>query len=177
MKTLVIHPQDNSTKELSIIYENHLDDWTIINNWDIPKSILRERIKEHDRIIMMGHGTPGGLLNPVHRGFIIDSSFVDLLREKKECVHIWCNSDKFVKKYNLKGFTTGMIISEEYEADYCGVSYTDGDVVSSNVLFSESIRDTIDETSELMVENTIRDYNTDDNSDVLNYNRSRIYLF
>ena len=112
MKTLVIHPKDESTKILSTIYENHKDDWTIINNCDIPKSILIDRIKEHDRIIMMGHGTPGGLLNPVG-GYIIDSSFVYLLREKKEFVHIWCNADSFVNKYDLKGFTTGMIISEE----------------------------------------------------------------
>ena len=60
---------------------------------------------------------------------------------------------------------------------YCGVEYNDGDVNTSNVIFAESIRDTIDETSSLMVENVIRNYNTDDNSDVLNYNRSRIYLF
>jgi hypothetical protein len=52
MKTLVIHPKDDSTYFLSTIYEGK--DWTIIN--DRGKSLLKKLIKTHDRIIMMGHG-------------------------------------------------------------------------------------------------------------------------
>ena len=173
MKTLVIHPKDPSTDVLSIIYKDKKD-WKIINHYT-SHVMLKGLIKEHDRVIMMGHGTPYGLLG--YNGFVIDSSFVYLLREKKENVYIWCNSDEFVKKYNLKGFYTGMIISEEMEADYCNVKYNKGDVENSIILFSESIRDSIDNPSQLMCENVIRDYNTDNNSDVLNYNRSRIYYF
>lgn len=173
MKTLVIHPKDTTTDVLSIIYEGKKN-WKIINHY-ISNVIIKELIKEHDRIIMMGHGTPNGLLG--YGRFIINSSFVYLLKEKKENVYIWCNADKFVKKYKLNGFTTGMIISEEMEADYCNVKYNKGDVENSIVLFSESIRDSIDDSSKLMCENVIKNYNTENNSDVLNYNRSRIYYF
>ena len=136
---------------------------------------LKDLIKQHDRIIIMGHGSPMGLFNPSMCGFIINFRHVYLLKEKKECVYIWCNADQFVKKYNLKGFYTGMIISEESEADYCNVKYNKGDVEDSIILFSKSIRDNINKSSQLMCENTIKEYNTDNNSEVLNYNRKRIY--
>ena len=173
MKTLVIHPQDITTKMLSPIYENKKD-WTIIN-YNISNSKLINLIKEHDRIVMMGHGTPYGLLG--YNKYVIDSSFVQYLREKKECVHIWCNADEFVKKYNLKGFTTGMIISEQQEANFCHVNATLEDVNNSNTLFAESIKNSIDLSSEEMCKKVITNYNTNNNSNVINFNKERIYHF
>ncbi len=70
-----------------------------------------------------------------------------------------------------------MIISEENEAIYCKISATLEEINKSIILFSESIRDSINESSKIMCENVIRDYNSDNNSDVLNFNRSRIYHF
>lgn len=175
MKTLVIHPQDKSTDVLKIIYENKKD-WTIINECNISNKKLKNLIYNHDRIIMMGHGSPDGLFNPGTGGFLIDLSFIDLLKEKQECVYIWCHADQFVKKYNLKNcFYTGMIISEEIEAMYCSVRYNNGEVESSNLLFAKSIRDHIDLSPKLLCENSIRDYNTNNNSKVMKYNRSKMY--
>jgi len=54
MKTLVIHPYDESTKFLSLIYEGK-EDWTIITE-NASKRLIFESLKEHDRIIMLGHG-------------------------------------------------------------------------------------------------------------------------
>ncbi len=88
MKTLVIHPQDDTTSVLKIVYENHINDWTIITDPNISNKNLKNLIKNHDRIIIMGHGSPNGLFNPNMGGFLIDSSFVYLLREKKENVYI-----------------------------------------------------------------------------------------
>lgn len=173
MKTLVIHPQDNTTKVLHIIYKDKKD-WTIINH-NTSTSKLRKLIKEHDRIIMMGHGTPHGLLG--YNRFVIDSSFVQLLREKKQCVHIWCNADQFIKKYNLKGFTTGMIISEQQEADFCNVIATSEEIDYSITLFAESIKNSIELSSEEMCKKVITDYNSENNTDVMKFNRDRIYFF
>ena len=43
------------------------------------------------------------------------------LKKKDNSVFIWCNADQFVNRYNLKGFYTGMFISEVMEAVFCGL--------------------------------------------------------
>lgn len=140
MKTLVIHPEDYSTRFLKLIYKDK--DWTIITE-NIGKSKLKKQILEHDRIVMLGHGTPQGLLG--HGRFIIDSSFVYLLR-KKDCFAVWCNCDVFFEKYELKGFYTGMIISELDESYYCGVKTGSDELEDSNWLFAEALQKAIDHT-------------------------------
>ena len=57
-------------------------------------------IEKHNKIILLGHGTPGGLLNPRVGGYIVDDSFADILKEK-EVVSIWCYSDMFFKGNNI----------------------------------------------------------------------------
>lgn len=95
MKTLVIHPQDESTWFLDRVYSN-IEDLTLITG-DVSKDEIRELVESHDRIMMMGHGSPRGLFSVgsfrTNNGYIIDESFVDLLREKKDSVFIWCNAD------------------------------------------------------------------------------------
>ncbi len=61
MKTLVIHPEDPSTEFLREIYANL--NCTVIRQPVASRSALRDQIKDADRVIMLGHGTPAGLLN------------------------------------------------------------------------------------------------------------------
>ena len=134
MKTLVIHPTDPTTDFLKVAYQG--TDWTVIDS-NTSKKELREAIKAHDHIIMMGHGTPDGLI-----GFMriyIDSTYVYLLREK-QCTCIWCNADEFVQKYKLKGLYTGMIISEVEEAYNFCVPATYTDIWESNRMFADAVR-------------------------------------
>ena len=133
MKTLVIHPFDITTGFLEDIYIDK--DWTVVD-WNPSKCGLKNLIKEHDRIIMLGHGTEDGLLG--YNRFVINSELVYLLREKL-CVCIWCNADKFVEKYSLKGFYTGMIISEHEEAIMFCVNTTNTEIYNSNTLFAKAI--------------------------------------
>jgi hypothetical protein len=144
MKTLVIHPYDYTTRFLTVIHEDH-DDWTVITE-DVSHKFLKEQIKKHDRIIMLGHGTGWGLLG--FNRFVIDSSLVYLLREK-DCVCIWCNANEFVEKYGLKGFYTGMIISEMDEAYMCSVKVSVEELEAANWLFAEAIQHSIDEPNML----------------------------
>ena len=139
-KTLVIHPADPSTDFLSKIYEGR--GWEVIRQREdtIRTKYIKERIKDNDRIIMLGHGTPYGLIGGMN--FIINQTHVHLLREK-ELVGIWCNADQFFKKYGLNGFYTGMIISEVREANYLGIDTTDDEVNYSNALFTEAITESI----------------------------------
>ena len=59
MKTLVIHPKDKTTDFLKSIY--HGRGFTVITG-GCTKEDVAKAIDEHDHIIMMGHGTPQGLL-------------------------------------------------------------------------------------------------------------------
>ena len=113
MKTLVIHPKDKTTDFLQEIYLDKNYD-TIISN-KISKNNLKILIKNHDRIIMMGHGTPSGLIG--WGDFCIDREMVYLLKNK-ECVAIWCNADKFFEYHNLKGLYTAEVeFNTEEECD------------------------------------------------------------
>ena len=142
-KTLVIHPNDKSTDFLIPIYMNlksfpDFDDVTIIRG-GYSKDEVDQMIREHDRIMMMGHGSPGGLFSVGQfesQGFIINHTTVPLLQDK-ECIFIWCNADRFVEANNLKGLYSGMFISEVSEAHYCGLPGTSQAVVDeSNDLFA-----------------------------------------
>ena len=122
MKTLVIHPKDDSTDFLSAIY-NKLEDVTLVTGGWTQAQIL-EGIESHDQIMFMGHGSPGGLFSLGAFDFfgpILSYKVIQALKEKDNTIFIWCNADQFVKRYNLKGFYTGMFISEVTEAVYCGV--------------------------------------------------------
>jgi hypothetical protein len=166
MKTLVIHPKDFTTSFLSEIYSDK--DWTVITE-DVSKKFLKEQIKSHDKIVMLGHGTEQGLLG--FNKFIIDSNFVYLLRDKS-CVCIWCNANIFVEKYGLKGFHTGMIISEYEEAIMCGI-FTDLFLLEeSNKDFAIAIKNSIDEKDMLEKAKLLYEGNTS----VVEFNRSNLYF-
>jgi len=165
MKTLVIHPKDLTTDFLSEIYSDK--NWTVVNT-NISKKFLKEQIKSHDRIVMLGHGTEAGLIG--FNKIMIDSTWVYLLREKI-CVCIWCNADVFVKKYDLKGFYTGMIISEYEEALIYGVNTNFHWINESNTDFALAIKKSIDE--ENMLDKAKLLY--EGNSPVVEFNRNNLY--
>ena len=167
MKTLVIHSPDPSTDVLKLIYKDK--DWTVINDYNSNKEII-EAIKAHDRIIMLGHGIPNGLIGK-QMSLVINSSHVYLLREKY-CIGIWCNADQFFKRYGLKGKYTGMIISEVEEAEYCGVAGDQAQVDVSIELFTILMTEFVDERMPL---NEVIDQYKNENNPITDFNRIRIF--
>jgi len=165
--TLVIHPKDKSTDFLSEIYIDK--SWTIINT-SISKKSLKNYIKSHDRIVMLGHGTECGLIG--FGNFIIDSRIVYLLREK-ECICIWCNADVFFKKYKLTGFYTGMIVSEVDEAVMYNLPTNSYMISESNLKFSLAIKESID--SDNILDNVRQMYRSDGVNNIIEFNRTNIY--
>ena len=167
MKTLVIHPKDISTDFLSHIYNNK--NFTIITD-NIGNFKKRKLLKDHNRIIMLGHGTNNGLFG--YNRFIIDSNDVNILREK-EVIAIWCNADEFIKKYNLKGFYTGMFISEIDEAYYEGVyGLTIEEIEKSNNDFAKILGKHLDCPNIL---DKVKSEYKDDDSSLIVFNRNRLY--
>lgn len=178
--TLVIHPKDASTDFLARIYKDK--DWDIIKSWPGDSASLKRYMDCYDRIIMMGHGTPGGLINInfykncPSQFYAIDNYFVDLL-QKKETVSIWCNSDQFARLYKLPGFHTGMIISEVSEAQYVlGKTPLNAEETLDNMnLFADVVGKHIDNPNLLEMQKLIREqYNRDD--PVSAFNRDNIIM-
>lgn len=168
MKTLVIHPTDSSTKFLSVVYEGK--DWTVLTKSPSRTELLKI-IKEHDRIIMMGHGSGNGLFDFIGMHFFIDSTFAYLLR-KKICVCVWCNADIFVEKHRLKGYYTGMIISELHEAEMYNIPLKNyQEIHESNLLLADSLKNALD--SENFLPTIKESYNGD--TPLIDFNKNRIY--
>jgi hypothetical protein len=183
MKILVIHPQDSSTDFLIPIYMNlksfpDFDDVTIIRGGS--KDEVDEQIKQHDRIMMMGHGSPQGLFAVGQfgmQGMIIGHSTIPLL-QNKECIFIWCNADKFVEANNLKGLYSGMFISEVGEANYCGLPGTPQDIVDeSNEYFAKELGSVSGESLDEMYQHIKYTYGIlAEGNAVAEYNHNRLYL-
>ena len=182
MKTLIIHPEDESTFFLDIVYKN-IPNQTLITG-GINKSELMTLMREHDRIMMMGHGSPAGLfhvgqfiINGKDNGYIIDQSMVPILKEKDNNVFIWCNADKFVDGFKLEGFYSGMFISEVGEAYYCGLPGTEQDQVDeSNYAFVNIIAKYINEDKNIIYENVKKEYGVlAEENPIALYNNNRLY--
>jgi len=170
MKTLIIHPTDPTTAFVKEMYKDF--DWTVINDPRTSSKKLKEAIKAHDRIFMIGHGTPHGLLT--RERTIIGSDMVYLLREK-ETICFWCDADKFVEKYDLKGFYTGMVISEMMEAEFYQVWASKEDIDESNELMMRAVKESVNSDDMLSTMKGI--YNSDVNPDneVIKFNEQRFY--
>ena len=121
---IVVHPKDPSTKFLHLIYED-------IGGVLFFDSIgQREQILEAIRnaptdepILLLGHGSPHGLLG----GFIGDEDAY-LLRDRPNLVGIWCYASSYAYRHGLKGFFSGMFISEWYEAEGYDVTATPDEI-------------------------------------------------
>lgn len=84
MKTLIIHPEDDTTKFLTGIYAT-LKNKTVITG-GVNQAELKKYIVDSERVIMLGHDSEMGLLSvnrfPNCNSYIIDYSMVESLRNK-----------------------------------------------------------------------------------------------
>lgn len=171
MADLVIHPSDITTDFLIESYRH--SDFNVVND-NCSKSQIRRYIKDHNRIIIMGHGGNIGLLG--YDKIMLDSSCTYYLRSKKNNVYVWCNADEFVKKNRLKGFATGMIISEFEEAiNYC-VNASLDQINESNLLFAKALEQSLMLPPHQMKIKMLEIYTTVDNPVIL-FNRENLYVF
>ncbi|NJO64511.1 MAG: hypothetical protein HC836_42125 [Richelia sp. RM2_1_2] len=173
MKTLVIHPKDKTTDFLTEVYTGI--DCTVVRSLTVSKKLLKSLIKESDRVIFLGHGDPNGLFT--YGRYIIDSSFVYLLREKTNMVYIWCHADEFMKKYGLKGVGSGMIVSDLEESYmYSSIKCSLDEIIKSNNDFASALKNAIHLPTSEMVAKIKDEYSSDTNM-VINFNQQNIYFF
>ena len=176
-KVLVIHPDDRSTDMLKAVYEGK--GYDVISDSRITDEEVVEQIKSHDKIIMLGHGTPYGLISwnrtTGEVRYVINDSHAELLKTK-ETYSMWCHSDAFFERHDMKGFHSGMIISEEMEALMYGiVGYSDEDIAESMMPLMYAMHDTIEmEDLQEMKRIILERYNANDS--VTWFNRRNIVI-
>lgn len=180
MNKLVIHPHDPSTTFLTKAYEN-LSDVTLVRG-GVGRQDLKNMVEDHDQVIMLGHGTPHGLMSvgqfPDARGFVVDDTFAPLLEKKDNSIFVWCNADQYVNWNKLKGFYTGMFISEVSEAYMMGVrGANQNDVNESNYAFVDILNRVAHERPEVMHASLKDRYGVVAHcNDVARYNHNRLYV-
>jgi hypothetical protein len=176
-KVLVIHPKDKTTEFLKPIYKN-IKDVTIITG-GLNKEKLIEQINNHDRVIMLGHGSSSGLfsMGKFDTGpYVIDKSIVPYL-ENKENIFIWCHANQFVNSNNLKGFSSGMFVSEVSESIYCKIPSDQKTVDVSNNLFAAVVGECINESLDKIYNNARHKYGLiKEINPVANYNWQRLEM-
>lgn len=118
---IVVHPKDPSTEMLGSIYEG-LPNVTLFDSYrqkkDIISAIAAAPLDEP--VLLLGHGCPSGLLD-MRYGLVLDEDDAELLKDRPNLVCIWCYAASYGYLHSLKGFFSGMFISEDVEALMCGV--------------------------------------------------------
>lgn len=134
------------------------------------------------RCLLMGHGSPNGLLSvgqfEAHSAYIIDENSVPYLALRDDNVFIWCHADAFIKKHALKGFYTGMFISEEMEAYTYGFeNATIEQIEESNAIFSKSFSNNYSSNVHQMHKGIKQDYGkVAKQNPIAKYNWERLYV-
>lgn len=180
MTTLVLHPDDRSTDDLRPLYEG-IPDRTVITGGR-TKDEVRALVAAHDRVILCGHGYTTGLFSidrfPTDNGLIIDASMVDVLSEKHDTIYLWCYAHEFVRQHGLRGFSSGMFISEVQEAQWMGLEgVTQAQVDESTQAFCRLMGQHVLGPQEQMFATVHREYGLlAQRNPVAAYNHARLHL-
>ena len=125
---IVVHPYDESTRMLAKIYEG-IEGVKLFDSWKQRSDILAAiaAAPKDEPILLLGHGSPWGLYDMRH-GLILNDNDARLLKGRPNLVGIWCYASEYAFKHGLKGFFSGMFISEPQEALINGVEATDEEI-------------------------------------------------
>lgn len=182
MKTLIIHPDDCSTDFLRAVYAG-LENLTVVTG-GISVEEVHQMIVEHDRVIMLGHGTPQGLMSmwnftsSASSFFVVDERIAKELAKKENNIYIWCYASDFVKTHGLKGFCSGMFISELLEAEVMGVHNQSQEAVDAQCkYFCDVVGAVANKPANEIYEHVSREYGKwIDQCPITKYNHERLYL-
>ena len=138
---IVVHPDDPSTRMLTSIYEG-IEGVTLFNSWRQRERMLKTiaTAPKDEPILLLGHGSPHGLFD-MRYGLIIKDSDAEILRDRPNLIGIWCYASNYAHEHGLKGFFSGMFISEEPEAWVNGVEAEAAEIDAKAWDFSRRLGD------------------------------------
>ena len=174
MRTLVIHPIDPTTDTLKKIYEGK--ECTVMRgiNYDIELVIKEITEGGYDRIFLLGHGSPEGLWDRRNNSYVISAEEAQYLKGKK-VYGIFCNANRFFWNNDIKGFCTGMFISEFMEAMQYDIDTTTKEIDESFELFCKVVNEAFDFEPEDMFKYVEEHYVGDTN--VIKFNRWEMHNY
>ena len=149
---LVVHPKDRTTSVLSTLYEGM--DANVVSGKCSNKEMehLLHHVSTQERIMLLGHGSDKGLFyredetkDEFDKIIVGHPHAFHLRKHGCNMVGIWCHADKFARTEGLHGFFSGMIISEESEAEEYGITATKQEILKSNTIMFEYLRWLLDE--------------------------------
>ena len=148
---IIIHIDNHSHDAaiLSRIYEG-LDGSIVCYNRGKSNIKRLLRITGNEPVMLLGHGTPSGLLNISQNGFAVGSEHVEWLRNRP-VIGIFCYASEFADNYGLQGFFTSMFISNMGEAvmEQRDQGATDELITAQQILFCNRIRNLINTNTPL----------------------------
>lgn len=176
---LVVHPKDRTTSVLSALYEGK--DANVISSNCSNKKMehLLHHVSTQEQIMLLGHGSDKGLFfreddtkDEFDKIIVGHPHAFHLRKHGGNMVGIWCHADKFARTEGLHGFFSGMIISEESEAEEYGITATKHEILKSNTIMFEHLRWLLDEGITLCeIPQRIKNMDTERTSlSVFNYN-------
>jgi len=165
----VIHPPgDKSTDFLASAYSG----WPSMSV-DAVGECLKAYMKRC-RVVAMGHGSPAGLYDADYRN-VLRSEHADALSFGIDNIYVWCYASAFLDQHDLKGFATGMFISELEEAWYMQVKTTAEQIEASNTMFVSILRRCLHLPARDIYRAMMNEYKITDNA-VVDYNRERMVI-
>lgn len=180
-KTLYIHVTDPSTTFLAELYKDDIN--ATVLSGGLSKQAVIEHIKNHERIVFLGHGTCRGLLNCAAffdtNGYIIDDEAVPILKQKCNTVFIWCYASDFQQTHGLDGFSSYMFISQEDELWAGDLPQTDAKYIEdSNIKFVSILKECIHLSNKEIYKHVKAEYGkVAATNPVAKYNCEHLYQF
>ncbi len=169
LKTIVIHPFDETTHFLQEIYKDK--DFHVLSGPDFPKESINPLMKKYDRVLLLGHGLSYGLLSGCRLFF--DRKNAAAL-QGKAVIGIWCYARQFMFDNKLEAFSTNMFISEKMEANTFSIDATSIQIEYSNQLFTRAVSENLHLPPNRMRDEVLKIYRSDDNPVIqFNYRQMR----
>ena len=174
---LVIHPKDPSTDFLKVLYEG-LKDVRLIDEYTTTKEMRHalNHVRPGETVMLFGHGCTEGLFAQEKNGYkLINMHSFSFYLRRHFVVGVFCYANKFAEKERLRGLFTGMIISEQSEADAFGIKTSQEELDRENVKFAKRLRQLFDERCPVYDIPRRIGAMDDAHTELTNYNYSSVY--
>ena len=157
MKATIVHSNagDTDTRVLAALWDG-IPDARVMDvrpgTPDARRAVDAAIAEEEDALVLCGHGSPQGLFDPsvMARGnlaaiarnppYLVDVRNAPSIRARR-VVGVWCYAASFAESAGLRGFFTGMFVSNPAEAAFVGCPGRDSaaTITEQEVLFCRRV--------------------------------------